>query len=423
MLWYVPLEGYKERYTMQWSAPKTGWLERNWIKAGVEYTRVDPMEGSRLPPSPIKVGSVVDAVGRSQYCFMQITKLLDLANEGKIKDNDVIFLDDFWTPGLEALPYAFHLLGIRPRVYAFLHAQSVDEFDFTHPMREWMRPIETGFANFLDGIFVCCPTLEDLVCLGGISNRNKVHVTGHPFSSEEVMERMPSLYRMNLTGYQSQDSAITHAMKFSSERKNQVVWSSRWDEEKNPDFFLKVAEDVIRNTYCDARFIVCTSAPKLRSNNRTLLKALAVYTEQFPDRIILKEGLSKEEYYATLCESKIQFNCANQDFVAITLLEASVAGCYPIYPYFRSFPETFLWNKGVRYMYPHLDLKAASAMICDVCSQKDLWTAEKIKERSWIHSRYDTAWLRMLHVMDVPVMDATDSEWDAQKDPYDKGDW
>jgi len=41
MLYYCPLETYKERYTMQWAAPKTGWLERNWIAHKIPYTRID----------------------------------------------------------------------------------------------------------------------------------------------------------------------------------------------------------------------------------------------------------------------------------------------------------------------------------------------------------------------------------------------
>jgi len=419
MLYYVPLEAIKSRYSWQWSAPKTGWLERNWIRAGVEYHRIDP----GFTMGPIKTGSVVDAVGRSIFCFEQIKTLLNMAENGQIKDNDVILFDDFWTPGLEALPYAFHLMGIKPSMYAFLHAQSVDEFDFTHSMRDWMRPIETGFANALDGIFVCCPTLKDLVCFGGIAPRHKVHVTGHPFNSEEVMERMPEWYRRGEIrgGTNSPDVE-------SWGRKNQVVWSSRWDMEKNPQFFLQVARDVIENTMCDARFIICTSAPKLRSNSPLMLHALHEHVKMYPQRIFLKEGLSKEEYYATLCESKVQFNCANQDFVAITLLEASVAGCYPIYPYFRSFPETFLWNKGSGFMYPHLDLQMASHLICDVMMNpklSHLWTADKIKERSWIHRRFDYSWLRMLNVMGVPAMNATDEEMDVvcEWDPYVEEDW
>lgn len=428
-MFYLPLEGYKERYTLQWSAPKTGWLERNWTAAGVEYTRIDPPQVGWNDPAAgarqINVGSVVDGVGRSLYTFGQIGRLLGMAEDGLVKDSDVILLDDFWTPGLEALPYAFHLLGIRPRVYAFLHAQSVDEFDFTAAMKKWIRPIERGFGEFLDGIFVCCPTLRDLVVRGGISTWERVHITGHPFSSEEVMERMPADYRAHLAGKDQHGKPLVNSRGDYYDlapRANKVVWSSRWDREKNPQFFLDLAAKIITDgTVPDAEFVVCTSAPKLRSNDSRLLQALGVAQKRYPGRIVLKEGLTKEAYYAELCTAKVQFNCADQDFVAITLLEASVAGAYPLYPYFRSFPETFLWK--MEYLYEHKDLLHACDKLTDVLGRDDLWTREAVRRRSWIHRRFDSSWLRMLDKMGVQVRLDRRTQADSHKDPFGPSQW
>lgn len=397
-LFYVPLEGYKERYTLQWSAPRTGWLERNWIKHQVHYERI---EGDQIAPRQIKSGCVLDAVGRSTWCFDQIKKLLHYAENGMLTSEDVILFDDFWTPGLEALPYAFHLLmGARqPKMYAFLHAQSIDEYDFTHPMRDWMRPIEKGFGRFLDGIFVCCPTLRDLVVGAEIAPKHKVEITGHPFSSEEVWERM------------------CKAGGFQYPRRNNVVWSSRWDHEKNPGFFLQVAQQVIK-TRPDITFTICTGAKNIRSNNVLLVPHLKNCCETFPQNIFLKENLTKEEYYKELLESKIQFNCASQDFVAITLLEASVAGCYPIYPAFRSFPETFLYDRF--YMYEHLNCDAAVAKIINVMNYDNTtWETESILNRAWIHERFDSAWLRMLWKMKIPASGVSQELIEAAgKDPF-----
>lgn len=383
MLYYIPLESYKERYTMQWSAPKTGWLERNWIKHKVEYQRIDGDVSSATPKqNTIQSGCVLDATGRSIYCFSQVTQLLNLVKNGTITSNDIIYFDDFWHPGIEALPYAFHLLDVHPKMFAFLHAQSVDEFDFTYPMRRWMRHFEKGIAEALTGIFVCGPCLRDLVVFGGIAPYNKVHITGHPFCSEEVKERM---------------------MAQTTSRKEHVIFSSRWDSEKNPKFFLAVAKKVIdRRPY--VKFIVCSSAPKLRSNDQSNLVALEQARQEFPNNILLKDNLTKEEYYAELCQAKIQMNTANQDFVAITLLEASVAGCYPVYPYFRSFPETLCYKP--EFMYRHLDLDDAVNKVISIIDRNDLWTNKQIESRAWVHTRFDTAWLRQLRVMhDDPIDD------------------
>lgn len=392
MLYYVPLEGYKERYTMQWSAPVTGWLERRWRQAKVPYKRIDPE--TNMVPKPIKTGAVVDGVGRSVFCFEQVRMLLELSEQGRITSSDTILFDDFWTPGFEALPYAFHLLGVRPRMYAFLHAQSVDEFDFTHPMRAWMRYFEKGIGTVLDGILTSCPTLKDLIVYGGIAPAEKVHVTGHPFCSEEVMERMPKWYR---SGSPQGD------FRNKSGRDNTVIWSSRWDAEKDPLFFLAVIDEVLRRGVA-ATFKVCTSAPTLKSNNSGLVAALGECQKRHPGKVFLLPNLSKEAYYEELCKAKVQFNCALQDFVPITLQEASVAGCVPVYPYFRAMPETF--RRQTQFMYGHKDVLHAADMIEDVLHRDDLWTKEALENRAWIHRRFDYSWVRMLQAMnvDVPAM-------------------
>lgn len=397
---YLPLEGYKERYTMQWSAPKTGWLERRWIEAGVDYHRVDPQLGEE--PGTIRSGQVVDALARSKYTFAQITRLLELANEGKIDSDTVIYIDDFWTPGLEALPYMFQQIGISPRIYGFLHAQSVDEFDFTYPMRDWMRPIEQGYGKFLSGIFVCCHTLRDLVVEGGIAPRNKVHVTGHPFASDEVAERMPK---------RDED------FDFLSNKKNNIVFSSRWDDEKNPQFFLDVVDRLFSRRE-NVTATVCTSAPVLRSNNPANLSALRAAIDKWDGRLKLLEGCTKEEYYQVLLDSKIQINTADQDFVAITALEASVAGCWPVYPNFRSFPETFRRDKKM--LTEHKDAVSYVALIDFVLNAEHLFSRDEYIKRLWIHERFDTSWLRMLDIMQVshmPGMSAGDYRH-ALQDPF-----
>ena len=381
-IFYCPLEGYKERYTEQWSAPGTGWLERRWIETGVDYHRCDP--GS--PPSNnIGSGSVVDAVGRSLFSFGQIAQLLALLKNGTITQDDVIYFDDFWTPGMEAIAYAKQLMGMQgPRMYAFFHAQSVDEYDFTHKMLPWIRNYEKGNAAILDGIFVCCPLLKKLAeeALLTEGRMGRFHVTGHPFAEDEVLERMPPKERWPV----------------GSARMKQVVWASRWDEEKNPDFFLQVAREVIIKRP-DIKFVICTGAEKMRSNVPELLYALDLFKKKYPDNIIVKEGLTKEQYYEILTESRVQFNCASQDFVAITLLESSTAGCYPVYPQFRSFPETFRHNYGQEFMYPHLMKEEAVNKIIKAIDNDTLYTEEAQKERRWIHSRFNTSWRRMTDIM------------------------
>lgn len=376
MLFYCPLEPLAERYTGQLAAAKVGWLERKWTTAGVAYTRV---LGNRKSVGHINIGQVLDAVERSSFCFYQVNKLLSWAKQGRIHSNDVIYFDDFWHPGIESLAYAFHFLGISPKMYATLYAQSVDEYDFTYPMRRWMRHYEKGNGEILTGIFVACPLLKSLVVEGGIAPQEKVHVTGLIFDSEEVRSRV-----------EWGEGEYT--------KRNKVVFSSRWDWEKNPKLFLEIVDLVLRKRP-ETEFVVCTSADTLRSNQPDLLADLDRAILKHRGGLVKKEGLWKEEYYKELAEAKIQVNTALQDFVSFTLLEASVFGCYPVYPMFRSFPETFLNHR--EFMYPHQDAEAAADRIFSLLARDDLWTKELVEERSWIHRRFDSTWARQLSIMGV----------------------
>lgn len=386
MLFYLPLESYKERYTFQLSAARTGWMERKWSEIGLQYHRTD---GGEQFVKTIGTGQVLDAFGRSRHAMRQIQGLLNLLSNYAITDDDVIYFEDFWHPGIEAFKYACHMAGKHPRMYAFLWAQSVDQYDFTHPMRHWMRPFEQAIGGILDGIFVANTMLKDLVCKARIATWEKVHVVGLPFCSEEVLERMDT--------------------KNPPERQNQVVFSSRWDTEKDPLFFLQVANLVIQRKP-DAKFVICTSAPKLRSNDPRLLEFLKDWILYHPDNIILKENLSKEEYYKILQSSKIQFNCARQDWVSFTLLEATTAGCYPIYPHRRSFPETL--QSDLRYMYVSDEITSAERKILEVLDRDDLWTSEAIEDRSWVYKRYDDTWARMTNLMGLTAVP-------VQMNPYE----
>lgn len=373
-LFYMPLEPYKERYTCQLSRPITGWLERNWRREGIHYERI---YGESLNKQ-IKVGSVLDACGRGYWATTQIANLLKKINAGEVTTEDVIYFDDFWHPGFFALPYAFHLMKIWPRMYAMLHAQSVDIFDFTHPMRHWMRHAEIAEGKLLRGIFVTSTCLRDLCLEAGVGNITTVHLCGLPYCSEEVEEQFP--IRATLI-----------------KKEKQVVFSSRWDEEKDPRFYLRVVDEVINGMgRKDIKFIVTTSADQLRSNNKDLLITLQDAQRKHYGKLVVYTGLSKREYYETLLESAVQFNCADQDFVSWTLLEATTCGCYPVYPYFRSFPEALAHSHN--HLYVKNDVQdAARKIIKGVDYNEGLLALPSQFE--WVFSPFDISWKRMLAVM------------------------
>lgn len=378
---YVPLEAYKERYTEQLSRPITGWWERNWRKIGLKYGIVSGQgfqDDSRVYELRIKTGEVLDATWRSQFAISQIKKILEAVKEKIITEKDVIYFDDFWHPGIEALAYQQHQLGIKIPMYAYCWAQSIDKYDFTHAMRKWIRHYERGNAAILDGIFVANTKLKKLLHKKLDIPNKKIHVVGLPFCSEEVLE---------------------HFSKFTPERNDQVVFSSRFDREKDPMFFLDVVEHFANHPQHRglANFVYCTSAKEVRSNYPEALKRLKKYRER--NYLTVLEGLSKELYYDVLRSSKIQLNTAKQDWVSFTLLEAITCGCRPVYPNRRSFPETF-GDYAAEYLYePNNVADCVAAIIKGV----DKMSITKYKNDLTVPYRivdyHNDSWKRILDVI------------------------
>ena len=315
-----PLEPYKERYTEQLSADKGGWLSHRWRENKIPFITIKgvPLHEDKT----IKTGSVLDSNGRGYWACSQIMEFLKLYEAGKFDhNNSVIYFHDFWHPGIEALSYAFELSGKPIPMFAMLHAQSVDIFDFTYPMRKWMRHFEKGISNILSGIFVTSSCLYDLCLSEGVGTKDNLFLAGLPYNS--LMVRL---------GFFPEELP---------EKKRQVVFSSRLDWEKNPLFFLQVITKV-KEIDPSVHFVFTTSASEIRSNDPSIQ---AIWNKVPPSLVEIRKNQTKKEYYHTLLESQVQFNCAYQDFVSWTLLEALTCQCNPVYPFFRSFPEVLPYSK------------------------------------------------------------------------------
>ena len=154
--------------------------------------------------------------------------------------------------------------------------------------------------------------------------------------------------------------------------------------------FLRIVDECVQKRN-DIHFLITTSARSLKSNDIRLLNMLDAYLEQFPDNLTLRVGLSKDEYYYNLLESKIQINTADQDFVSWTLLEATTCGCRPLYPNYLSFPEALQYNYEL--MYNKNDIQDAVSKIIRYIDE------ETDKNWDWIYKPFDKSWQRMMQVM------------------------
>ena len=316
-LYYMGLEPYKARYTLQ----LTEWNERVFKRRGIDYVVVP---GDTLTSDQaIVTGQVLDAHGRTYFGMSQLMTLIKWMKEGLLNNEDVIYFEDMFQPGIESLPYIIKQIDPeqRPRIYVRCLAQSIDPDDFVHVwgMAEFMGHYEKMVDSFVDGVLA---TNEEMVMHMKIAGWKSpiYNISGLAFGKEEVIERIGNIRPF-------------------SERKHRVVFSARWDQEKQPDFYMDLIETwykVHPSSYVE--FCICSGA-KLRSNNDSYMER----TRKLERRGELKiyEDLNKNAYYDIVNDSRVVFNCALQDWVSNTVSEADALGCNVLYPAYRSFPESF----------------------------------------------------------------------------------
>lgn len=320
------LESYEARYTLQLQ----DWNERVFKLRGVDYEIVT---GSELSTDKkIVTGSVLDAHGRTYYSMMQTANLIKLMKEGKVTNEDVIFYEDMFTPGIESLPYILDQVPAqyRPKVYVRCLAQSIDPDDFVNRegMRPWMRHFELMIDEFVDGILVAS---EEMVAHLRIANFNApIYVTGLPFGKDEVKSRIPNV-------------------KPITERTKRVGFAARWDDEKQPQFYMDLAQK-FHKIRPDVEFAIFCGHPELKSNNPEHVKFARYLETSGTANFKVYTGLKKNDYYSLLADSTVLFNCALQDWVSNTVSEADTFGTITLYPAYRSFPEVFANNEKNMYI-------------------------------------------------------------------------
>ena len=316
-IFYMGLEPYEGRYTLQ----LTDWTERVYKRRGLDYTVVP---GTTIDNTKsIVTGQVLDAHGRSYFGMSQMMNLVKMMKQGEIKSEDAVFFEDMFQPGIESLPYIIQQSPeeYRPKIYLRCLAQAIDPDDFVHVwgMSKWMSLYEQ-MCNEIPNVHILA-TNEEMVAHMRIANwRAPIYnISGLSFGKKEVLER------------------VGDSVKPFDQRSKRVCFAARFDQEKQPDFFMDLAQRV-RKSNPDIEFAVFSGGP-LRSNNPKYLERAKEL--QAKGDLMIYENLDKNKYYNLLNDSRILFNCALQDWVSNTVSEADTLGCNVLFPAYRSFPETF----------------------------------------------------------------------------------
>ena len=331
------LEPYEGRYTLQLQ----DWSEAVFKRRGLDYVIVP---GTTIDNTKaISVGQVLDAHGRSYFGMSQMMNLVQMMRSGECTGEDVVFFEDMFQPGMESLPYIMMQIpeADRPTIYLRCLAQAVDPDDFVHVwgMSKWMSLYEQ-MCNEIPNVNILS-TNEEMVAHQRIANWSApiYNISGLSFGKAEVRSRIDG-----------------NTIKPWEERKDRVVFAARFDQEKQPDFFMDLIEAYPNK---NTEFAVLSGGP-LRSNNQKYLDR-ALQMEKDGKLTIMKD-LKKNDYYNILNDSRVLFNCALQDWVSNTVSEADALGCNVLYPAYRSFPEVFA-NDAERMYVPWSQEDAIEKML------------------------------------------------------------
>ena len=320
-LYYMGLEPYKARYTLQLQ----DWNETVFKQRGIDYVLVP---GDTLTSDQaIVTGQVLDAHGRSYFSMSQMMNLVKMMKEGLVTNEDIIYFEDMFQPGIESLPYIINQVpdNLRPRVYARCLAQSIDPDDFVHVwgMARWMGLYERMVCEMVrDSGGAILASNEEMVMHMKVAGWECpiYNISGLAFGKNEVRGR------------------VNNNIKPFDRRTNRVVFAARWDQEKQPDFFMDIIEEYKKVMNGDVEFALLSGA-QLRSNNSSYMERTLRLERE--GKLKIYSDLDKNQYYELLNDSRVLFNCALQDWVSNTVSEADALGCNVVYPAYRSFPETF----------------------------------------------------------------------------------
>ena len=329
-LYYMGLEPYEARYTLQLQ----DWNTEAFEKRKLDYVVVP---GDLLTTKlSIITGQVLDAHGRSYFGMSQMMSLVKLMKEGEVTSEDCIFFEDMFQPGIESLPYIMDQVSEehRPKVFVRCLAQAIDPDDFVHVwgMDKWMSLYEKMVNEFVTGVLA---TNEEMVAHMKIAGWTApiYNISGLAFGKDEVRRRLLEL----------------EEFKPFEERKMRVAFTARWDQEKQPDFYMDLIEEWYKRYGKKHGIEFCLlSGGELRSNNDSYMKRTKKLQKQ--KKLVIHEDLSKNDYYRILNDTRVVFNCALQDWVSNTVSEGDALGCNVLFPAYRSFPETFANDRDRLYI-------------------------------------------------------------------------
>lgn len=346
MIYYVPIEQYKERYSYWWY----DYIPTKIKKRG---TRCTTVHGKSLTDQ-VSTGTVLDAAGTNYYKATQIQAIAELFKENKIQPYDSFLVADIWFPGIESIRYMSDLYKIPVTIWGVWHAGSITEQDFAQPMNPWAKYFEMGWINMCDGIFVgsdyakislinklFLPIFAEPSQEAASELINKIHPYGMPIEWERIQE-------------------IKNKNK-SEPKANIILFPHRPDREKGIESYIDIIDQlsIVWDDFEDWMFVFCTSKEKYKSQSSIINSKLSCLKRNYLN-IEIQENLNREEYYTLLDRSKIVVSTTKEENFGYCVVEAAAFGCNVVAP--NDFSHVEIFNKDYRILYDDVD-EVASKII------------------------------------------------------------
>lgn len=281
MLWHLPLEPFKLRYTADWFDS----FAKEYAKNGVDYTYI---VGDSLTDQ-IEKGRFLDIYNTIYWKSTQMAQLARRFRHGDVRSGDVFLTTDLWHPGFEAIPYMSALSEIETRLFGILHAGTYDPHDFTAQAgldKLGAASHEEGWIESCERVFVATKFHRDLILKSRAIDPKKIVVTGIPFYGADLARRYLPAEKV----------------------KNRVVFPNRLNKEKNPHLFDALADALGPEYEC--------------------IKSMEVFT-------------TKEDYFRLLSTASVVVSFSDQETFGYAMLESAALGCSLVVPNSVSYVEMY----------------------------------------------------------------------------------
>lgn len=271
----VPIESIESRYTGMMN-DKLKFYADAWIYPDWTDTKIE-------------TGQFLDVNKTSIFKSMQLQILATMFKDKKIKNGDKFLIADIFFPGIEMLRYLADLQDIKIEIYGINHAGRADKYDFVQKLGYWAKYSETGYHSICNKIFVGSRNHMQNVMKYFHIHSDYIVATGQVWDSQYILNK----YEIDMCNIIKEDY---------------IIWPHRWCEEKNADFLIELAEYLP-----EYKFVITAGIPLQISN--------------LPSNILVKDNLTKKEYYDIFAKAKWYLNTSLQETFGYTIQEAIVFEC------------------------------------------------------------------------------------------------